>query len=865
MKPHKRIAPVTHPLAGCRLARLSLAILIALGHIPALWADDQWVEFSDAFTSADGQVDISRFEKNNPVMPGTYRVDLYVNGYRIARKDIEFRAVEGQANASACFDYATLTQMNVDVLKLDQARVNPSNACIDLADVSPEATASMDMGELRLDVSIPQAALVKQARGYVSPELWDEGINAFKLGYNFNGYTAQQRNAGAAESRNSNAFLGLDMGLNLGGWRLRSQESASYDQQSGGTQWQRVTTTAEHDITAWKAQAVLGEKSTEGRLFNSTPFTGASIASDDRMYPDSLNGYAPVVRGMANTQARVEIRQNGMLLYETTVAPGPFEINDLYATGYGGDLEVTVYEADGTRREFSVPYAATPTLLRPGRSRWAVTTGRLRRDDLQETQPYFGEATYQRGINNWLTAYAGGQSTTDDLYRSALGGLAFNTPVGAVSLDITQSQANLYGGARESGHSTRLAYSRSFPEIGTDFALATFRYSSSGYLDLVDAASLDDLMRKAGTSNPDSVGYARSKQRQTLTLNQNLGERIGQLNITASRDRYWGEQPGSTTYSLGYNTRIKRASVGITASRTYNTDDVSGQSGYDSQITLNLSIPLGGPSVRHPATLSLNSTHDRQNGNSQNAGINGSLGETNQYTYGVQASRSDSRDGTGFVGNAGWQSRYANLGAGYSQSDDYRQASVSATGGLVAYSGGVVLMPSQDIGSPIGLVEAKGATGARLSSSGEARIDGNGQAVAAGLMPYRQNDVTLDPEGTSMDVELQTTRVQTVPRAGAVVKLTFETESGRAVLITARRPNGEELPFGAAALDEEGHEVGTVGQGGNIFVRGAEQGGRLTLSWGEGPGRQCHLDYSLPERQDGDSEQPFTTLEAECK
>lgn len=50
-----------------------------------------------------------------------------------------------------------------------------------------------------------------------------------------------------------------------------------------------------------------------------------------------------------------------------------------------------------------------------------------------------------------------------------------------------------------------------------------------------------------------------------------------------------------------------------------------------------------------------------------------------------------------------------------------------------------------------------------------------------------------------------------------------------------------------------------------MFVLGAEQGGRLTLSRGEGPGRQCHIDYSLPEHQDVESEQPFTTLEAECK
>ena len=35
-----------------------------------------------------------------------------------------------------------------------------------------------------------------------------------------------------------------------------------------------------------------------------------------------------------------------------SVSPGNFVIDDLYPTGYGGDLEVSVVEADGRRREF---------------------------------------------------------------------------------------------------------------------------------------------------------------------------------------------------------------------------------------------------------------------------------------------------------------------------------------------------------------------------------------------------------------------------------------------------------------------------------------------------------------------------------
>ena len=58
------------------------------------------------------------------------------------------------------------------------------------------------------------------------------------------------------------------------------------------------------------------------------------------------------MRGIAETNARIEVRQNQQLIYSSTVSPGSFVIDDLYPTGYGGDLEVSVIEADGRRREF---------------------------------------------------------------------------------------------------------------------------------------------------------------------------------------------------------------------------------------------------------------------------------------------------------------------------------------------------------------------------------------------------------------------------------------------------------------------------------------------------------------------------------
>ncbi|WP_238149591.1 fimbria/pilus outer membrane usher protein [Dyella jiangningensis] len=928
-----------------RVRTLTRYVMLALGIAPAAVlaapaaapagpalepaASPAVVEFSSAFTGSSQSVDVSRFEKGNPVLPGSYNVDIFVNDGRVARKNITFRAVDGSAVAQPCFDYATLVQMGVDTNRLDPQTVNTQNSCIAIGAVSGDATAQMDVGELRLDVSIPQESLRRQARGYVSPDLWDQGETAFLMGYNVNAYSLNQSYSGPRtsgggtavgtdgtqvdvqgaqyyaagpggnyvpsatgsymlgnngqyvpvqrgtyapvprvgySSNDVNAYLGLNLGLNVMGWRIRSQETAQWDQRTGRTRWTNINTTATHDITRWKAQFTIGDGYTQGVVFDTTPFRGITMYSDDRMLPDSQQGYAPVVRGTANTQARVEVRQNGNLLYQTTVAPGPFVIDDLYATGYGGDLTVNVFEADGSVHSFLVPYSAVPMLLRPGVGRWSITDGQVHNTALRNDKPYFVEGTYQRGINNWLTLYGGVQSTYRDLYHAYLGGAAVNTPVGAFALDVTRSRTSFQGADSLSGYSTRVSYSKVIPSSGTTFALASYRYSNGNFLSLSDAVVTQDLMTSMHTSSLTTVNLMRSRQRLNVTVNQNFGGRAGQLYFSGSRNTYWQGMPSATTYQLGYSNTYRRVNFGITASRSYTAGPMYNGAHYDNQFGLNVSIPLGGPSSRNTPMLQFSAMHDDVMGDSDRAGINGTFGKESQFNYGAYASYNDysnSRAQTTASGNLGWQAPYANLNGSYSYSDHYQQASVSAAGGLVVHRGGITLAPQLDPNSAIGIVEAPDAKGARVSSSGQATVDGRGYAVASNLMPYRMNDVTLDPSGTSSDVELQTTRLQTAPRAGAVIPLKFDTVSGRAVLIHATQADGKVIPFGAEVLDADGQSVGTMGQGGQLFVRGAEDGGVLAVRWGSGADEQCHIQYVLPARTNGS--EAMATTDAVCR
>ena len=45
------------------------------------------------------------------------------------------------------------------------------------ADRFADASTEFDVGQRRLSLSVPQIYVGRMARGYVSPDLWEEGIN----------------------------------------------------------------------------------------------------------------------------------------------------------------------------------------------------------------------------------------------------------------------------------------------------------------------------------------------------------------------------------------------------------------------------------------------------------------------------------------------------------------------------------------------------------------------------------------------------------------------------------------------------------------------------------------------------------------
>lgn len=843
-------------------------------------ASSGYADFDRNLLSGSGQntTDLSRFEHGNPILPGSYNTDIYLNKTWVGRRDVRFAAPSPNASATPCVDRDLLDQLKLHPAKLSdeiKAQLSDPKACVSLGSLIPDATTTFDMTQLRLDASVPQAYLGQVARDYVSPEYWDAGVPAALLNYNFNSY----RTASQGQTQTT-SFLGLNSGFNIARWYFREDATVTWQSAAAGTparrHWQSINTYVQRALPSLRAQLTLGDSYTDGAVFDSYGIRGVQLGTDDRMLPQSLQGYAPVVHGVAQTNAKVTVRQNGMVLYETTVAPGPFTLNDLYPTGYGGNLLVTVTEADGHVTTFTVPYAAVAQLMRPGITRFDVTAGQLR-DATIKFKPAVLQATIQHGFSNLLTGYAGIAGSQG--YGALLAGVGFNTHYGAFAVDITHANAHIPGYSTQSGQSARITYSKIITATHTTLSVAAYRYSTGGFLSLtqaeqarayvreginafevvpqttvptVDGVPAQSLLTQAQqaaltgsafTTNPifSATGVQRQRSNFTLSLTQPLGDRGGSLYANVTARNYWNQHGNDTQFQIGYNNHFHQISYGISATRSV---DPLGH--HDNQFFVNFSLPLG--HSEHSPTFMLSLNHDQQTGSQEQAMVNGTLGRDNQFYYGATATHAGSGGGNAGSVNMGYRSPFAVFNASYGEGSGYSQASVNVSGSVIAHPGGITL--GQPIGGTVGIVYLPNAAGARLTNAPGARVDRFGYAVVPYLTPYQLNTIQIEPQGLPLNVQLDATSAQVAPYAGAVVMMKFKTKSGRTLIVRARLQNGQTLPFGAEVFDDNGASMGVVGQGGQILLRGVGSTGQLTARWQDdnSADHSCSFPYKLADQ-----------------
>ncbi|SUG02225.1 Outer membrane usher protein FimD [Salmonella enterica subsp. enterica serovar Hartford] len=262
------------------------AVCIALGSTFAhvAWARDY---FNPAFIENHGQasrtsVDLSTFDNDKSQLPGTYYVTININKTEIGARNVDFQLAtlsDGQQALQGCL---RLQELKDNGVKTDLfPTLESEKGCVDLS-VIPGASQRFDFQQQALSVSIPQLYIANNARGYVPPEKWQEGITALMLNYSFSGYKeyGSSEDSDDAESK----YLALQPGFNLGPWRFRNYSNWSSNNGESGS-WNSVYNYLQRDIIALKSQFTAGDSNTPSDVFDSVPFRGLQLTSDDQMQP----------------------------------------------------------------------------------------------------------------------------------------------------------------------------------------------------------------------------------------------------------------------------------------------------------------------------------------------------------------------------------------------------------------------------------------------------------------------------------------------------------------------------------------------------------------------------------------------------
>ncbi len=590
--------------------------------------------------------------------PGMQVVTLFVNGSKRGRADARFNT-----KGDLCFDVGLLDKGGLIVppqlKKADKPTSTPrtpaaqttkaaSPDCFDYKEAFPQTRVELRPGKEEVALVVPTDALRPTEDDFAG---YSSGGTAAMLNYEILGVNSKF-SGGGSRFMSGNA----ELGFNVKDWIVRSREV--YTAQDGKSQRQHVYAYAQKTLMDFKSILQAGQINIANSAVSGGAITGAQMIPEGALM--SLNRNNVMVEGIAQWQARVEVRQAGALIYTTVVPAGPFALSDLPLLNSGSDLEVTVVEATGAQRRFIVPAASLHSGSLGSQRGYSFAVGRQRSlGGSTARQPWIVTGSGGWKIGKDSNANAGLMAATS--YQAGAWGMdtrVFNS----TSISLQQRLSNATG---EGVRGTQVSLSGS-SLLSTSFSGSfSATQQTLGYRDLAD--TIVDTPANAG-----DLEHNRYRGQYTASLSWSNAT-LGSFNVAYSRSSLfsgvstqrvtgsWGQ-----TFSFGtisFNLEHNLGTSGNTDANSSNTVPIN-------TFYLTLSIPLGQRNVR---TYVNNSSGYKRYGASYNETIN----EYANYT--VSAERNTQNQETDLSTQASILPRYTQVNLGYSRAGS---GATSMNGGL---------------------------------------------------------------------------------------------------------------------------------------------------------------------------------------
>jgi outer membrane usher protein len=472
---------------------------------------------------------------------------------------------------------------------------------------------------------------------------------------------------------------------------------------------------------------VMGDQfASSGDLGSTMNMGGVGFSKVYRLDPYFITQPVLDLKGTAIFPTQAEIYLDGILVGKQAIAPGSFDLKNLYSYNGSHNVELILRDPFGNAQRVSYSVYFNTLMLRQGLQEYSYNVGFLRKNygvtsADYESKPAFS-AFHRYGVTNSLNIGVRAEGT-DGIYNGGVSA-QFTVPhLGAFSLSLAESDAN---GSR--GSAGALQHNYQFGNFNTNLLLREF---SRDYVTVNTPVATDDQTRyEAGfgvglllmplgslsLNYSENEIYSGTKMRNT-SVNYSRGiYRTTSMFATASESR----QLGTTTYSifLGLNFNFDQNVHGaIQYSKTGDVDTETAQIQKD--------VPVG-EGLGYRAALTRTNT-----GTTTSSALNPFVQYNARYgIYSLDSTVQQTSDRT---------------------SESY---SLSAAGSLV-YAGGFYGL-SRPVSDSFSIVTVDDVPNAAVFNNGQeiGKTNSSGTLVVPTLTSYGQNQITLETKNIPLDYSI---------------------------------------------------------------------------------------------------------------
>lgn len=791
-------------LSLCRTLTCSALLLASTAHADTKGFDTKTLEALGYGTEV-----ADFFNKEARFLPGKNNITLVLNAAHVYTVEATFDQ-EGQL----CMDAPLL-----DTLKLRQGPHGVK--CVPVTTLWPSASVKLHPGQFRVELMLPEEAFDPDKKN----DHIETGGHAVLLNYNVYAQKISSKN------NDFNFVQGrLEPGFNIKNWIVRARTNFSRGLDTNQFNTEEVY--AARTFESIKSLAKIGQFSTQSEAFSGLPLRGVELYSDSaQMHSAEL--IVPI-EGIANTNATIEVRQRGRLIYRTIVPSGPFSLRHVSNFINGLPAEVSVLEEDGQKHQFSVASAMDANTYQEATS-YQIAIGRYHNSILVEndeddfsTTPLLGMAEIAfspSARQRYMTAAMLSSDYQNVVFKGSYTGKNghwLSTGLSMANAKQTQSKASTLraqSGPRKGAQLDVQGQVSILPNLNASLSAL---YRSKDYFSPDEA--FGGYIWQASADDDAKLRYATSG---ALTWSH---PRFGAFSYVATQNRYHERRGSDLTHMLSSNHHWGMASFNFSVQKS----SFGTKSAYAS-----LSFPLGRGSISNRAqyigeTLTLGTSYQ------------GRLGNNHGYTIGATKSGEQQRYNAAVNMNTALAQITASTSA---SNNDSRSMSVTASG-AIAYANNTLATSSQPIGDTFAIIKVPKQRNLKIQASGASGSLTNlfGTAILPRVQPYNQTLAQIDTSTLPLNIRLSSTTTELLLARGTVASKNFNVTETRQLLLSIRTPDGHAVSTGASVLNMNGQFLSTVVGDGNVMLTNDDIGKPIRIKAANIS--ECMVEYQAPSHFD---------------